>query len=143
MPATLQLQIITPERIVFDQTVEQVTATAIDGQLTVLPDHEPIITALAIDIVLFKNQGHESAAAVIGGLLEVTENRVTILSDTAELDVEIDEARAHQARERAEAEKTQRTDKLDVYITETAIARAVARLKATELIKRRQRSIQN
>ena len=143
MPGTLNLQIITPERIVLDQQVEQVTATAIDGQLTILPDHEPIITALAIDVVLFKVQGLESAAAVIGGVLEVTENRVTVLSDSAELDVEIDEARAHQARERAEAEKIQRTDKLEVYITEMAIARAVARLKATELIKRRQRSIQN
>jgi F-type H+-transporting ATPase subunit epsilon len=93
--------------------------------------------------VRFKAKGHESAAAVIGGLLEVTGNRVRVLSDSAELDVEIDEARAHQAKERAEAEKTQRTDKLDVYISEMAIARAVARLKAAELTKRRSRSINN
>lgn len=50
---------------------------------------------------------------------------------------------ANQAKERAEAEKTQRSDKLDVYISEMAIARAVARLKAAELIKRRSRSINN
>jgi len=143
MPGTLTLQIITPERIVLDQEVEQVSACAIDGELTILPEHEPITTALAIDVVRFKTKGHESAAAVIGGLLEVTGNRVRVLSDSAELDVEIDEARAHQAKERAEAEKTQRTDKLDVYISEMAIARAVARLKAAELIKRRSRSINN
>jgi F-type H+-transporting ATPase subunit epsilon len=143
MPGTLNLQIITPERVVLDQEVEQVSACAIDGELTILPEHEPIITALAIDIVRFKSKGHESAAAVIGGLLEVTENRVRVLSDSAELDIEIDEARAHQAKQRAEAEKTQRTDKLDVYISEMAIARAVARLKAAELIKRRSRSMHN
>jgi F-type H+-transporting ATPase subunit epsilon len=143
MAGILNLQIITPERIVFDKQVEQVTATAIDGELTILPDHEPIITTLGIDIIRFKSQGTESAAAIIGGLLEVTDNRVTVLSDAAELDIEIDEARAHQAKERAEAEKIQRTDKIDVYVTEMAIARAVARLKASELSKRRARSIQN
>jgi F-type H+-transporting ATPase subunit epsilon len=143
MPGTLNLQIITPERVVLDQEVEQVSARAIDGELTILPNHEPLTTALTIDVVRYKAQGHESAAAVIGGLLEVTNNRVRVLSDSAELDVEIDEARAHQAKSRAEAEKTQRTDKLDVYISEMAISRAVARLKAAELIKRRSRSINN
>lgn len=143
MAETLNLQIITPERVVYDHPVEEVTATAIDGELTILPKHEPLTTALAIDVVRFKADGQESAAAIIGGLLEVSDNRVTILSDAAELDVEIDEARANQAKERAEAEKTQRTDKIDVYITEMAIARAVARLKAAELIKRRSRVMHN
>ncbi len=143
MAGVLNLQIITPERIVFDKEVEQVTAQAIDGELTILPNHEPIITPLGIDVVRFKSEGHESAAAVIGGLLEVTDNRVIVLSDAAELDVEIDEARAHQAKERAEAEKIQRTDRIEVYVTELAIARAIARLKAVELSKRRARSINN
>ncbi len=143
MAGTLKLQIITPDRVVLDQEVEQVSACAIDGELTILPEHEPLTTALAIDVVRFKTKGYESAAAVIGGLLEITGDRVRVLSDSAELDVEIDEARAHQAKERAEAEKTQRADKLDVYISEMAIARAVARLKAAELIKRRKHSINN
>ena len=90
---------------------------------------EPIITPLGIDIVRFKHEGTESAAAVIGGLLEVTDNKVVVLTDAAELDIEIDEARANQAKERAQAEKTQRTDKIEVYVAEMAIARAVARIK--------------
>ncbi len=143
MPGTLNLQIITPERIVLDQEVEQVSAHAIDGELTILPNHEPLITALTVDVVRYKTKGQEAAAAVIGGLLEVTNNRVRVLSDSAELDVEIDEARANQAKNRAEAEKTLRNDKLDVYVSEMAIARAVARLKAAELVKRRKRSINN
>ncbi len=143
MAGTLNLQIITPERVVLDQEVEQVSANAIDGELTILHDHEPLTTALTIGVVRFKSKGNESAAAVIGGLLEVSNNRVRVLSDSAELDVEIDEARANQAKSRAEAERTQRTDKLDIYITEMAISRAVARLKAAELVKRRSRARHN
>ncbi|MDX1990210.1 MAG: ATP synthase delta/epsilon chain alpha-helix domain-containing protein, partial [Candidatus Obscuribacter sp.] len=76
-------------------------------------------------------------AAVIGGIMEVGTSEVTIMSDVAELDVEIDEARAKQAKERVEAEKTQRTDKIDVYASELALSRAMARLKAAELGKLR------
>lgn len=143
MPGTLHLQIITPERIVLDQEVEQVSAHATDGQLTILPNHEPLTTSLGIDVVVFKNQGRDSAVAVIGGLLEVTDNHVRILSNAAELDIEIDEARARQAKSRAEAEKTQRTDKLELYVAEMALARAIARLKAAELVERRRRSVHN
>ncbi len=143
MPGILNLQIITPERVVLDQEVEQVSACALDGELTILPEHEPITTALAVDVLRYRSKGEDLGAAVIGGLLEVTGNRVRVLSDVAELDAEIDEARAHQAKERAEAEKTQRTDKLDVYVSEMAISRAIARLKAVELIKRRKHSIHN
>jgi F-type H+-transporting ATPase subunit epsilon len=137
MAQELNLKIITPERVVLDQKAESVTVTAIDGEMSVLPDHEPIITALAIDVVRWKVKGEEEMAAIMGGVMEVKQNEVTILSDTAELDTEIDVARAHQARERAEAEKIQKTDKLDVYISEMAISRAIARVKAVELRQRR------
>ncbi len=85
----------------------------------------------------FKVRGEEEVAAVIGGIMEVSTSEVTIMSDVAELDVEIDEARAKQAKERVEAEKTQRTDKIDVYASELALSRAMARLKAAELGKLR------
>ena len=143
MPGRLNLQIITPERVVLDQQVDQVSAHATDGELTILPEHEPLITALSIGVVRYKMEGNEAAVAVIGGLLEVTDNRIRILSDLAELDVEIDEARAHQAKSKAEAEKTHRTDKLEIHVSEMAIARAVARLRAAELVKRRSRAINN
>lgn len=134
---TLNLKIITPERIVFEAPVKQVTARAVDGELTILPDHEPLVTALAIDVVEFKGESSFDIAAVIGGVMEVQDNNVTIVSNVAELDTEIDEARAKQARDRYEAEKTQKTDKLEVQVAEMALSRAMARLKATELTKRR------
>ena len=142
MSGTLNLKIITPERIVFEAPVKQVTARAVDGELTVLPDHEPLVTALAIDVVEFKGEGSHDTAAVIGGVMEVQRENddstsVTIVTNMAELDIEIDEARARQAKDRVEAEKTQKTDKLEVHMAEMALSKAMARLKAVEMVKRR------
>lgn len=151
---TIYLKIITPERIVFEAPVKQVTARAVDGELTILPDHEPIVTALAIDVVEFKGESSADSAAVIGGVMEVKKDAdvnengesekhgadmtyVTIVSNMAELDTEIDEARAKQARDRIEAEKTQKADKLEVHLAEMALSKAMARLKAVEMVKRR------
>lgn len=143
MAGSLTLKIITPERVVLEKSVDEVSAKAIDGELSILPNHEPLITALAIDVLRFKSNGAEETAAVIGGLMEVGENQVTVLSDVAELDTEIDEARAHDAKAKAEAETTQKTDKLDLYLSEMAMSRAIARLKAAELSKQRRRRHQS
>lgn len=138
----LTLKIITPERIVLDEQVDEVVARAADGELAILPHHEPILTALSIDVLRWKAGREEETAAVIGGVMDVTGNEVTVLSDLAELDTEIDVARAHQRKERAEAEKLQKVDKLDVYLTEMAISKSIARLKAAELAKTRRRARQ-
>ncbi len=140
MSTALQLRIITPERIVLEKEVDEVAACAIDGEFAILPNHIPLVTALANDVLRYKSSGDESIAVVLGGILEVSNNTVTILSDAAELAGEIDETRAKQAKERAEAEKSQRTDKLDVYLSEMAFSRAIARLKAAEISRRRHRS---
>ena len=119
MAATFNFKIITPERIVLDTTVSQVTATARDGQLSILPQHEPLVTALGIDALKYWEAGEEKSAAIIGGVLEVANKQsampgdvytseqdltVTVVTDAAELATEIDEARANQAKARAEAE---------------------------------------
>jgi F-type H+-transporting ATPase subunit epsilon len=142
MPA-LNLKIITPERVVLEQQVEQVIARGTAGELAILPGHQPLVTSLAIDVLRYSIAGHkeEEAAAVMGGVLEVRDNDVTVISDVAELDMEIDEARAKQSKEKAEAEKTQKQDKIDVYVAEMAVSRALARLKAAEL-RRMRRSVQ-
>lgn len=152
MAKTFKLKVITPERIVFEKDVEKLTATARDGQLTILPNHEPLVTALGIDVMRATIGGEEFGAAIIGGILEVGADRldsnkkpipgtqeVTILTDTAEMGVEIDEARAHQAQSRAEAEKSQKTDKLETHHAELALARAIARLRAAEIAKARKK----
>jgi len=141
--ANFNLKIITPERVVFDQPVEQLVAVANDGQLTVLPGHEPLVTTLAIDVLRYRVNSEDHIAAVLGGILEVGQKETVVLSDIAELDHEIDEARAHQAKERAEAAKTQRAENIDVYTTELALSKAMARLKAAELGKIRRQAHKN
>jgi F-type H+-transporting ATPase subunit epsilon len=137
MVASLNLKIVTPERVVLEREVQQVTAKAIDGEFSVLPNHEPLVSALAIDVLRYQADGNEYFASIIGGILEVSNNTVTVLSDTAELDAEIDATRAQQALSRAEAEKTQRAENLDTQLRELALSRAMTRLKATELAQRR------
>lgn len=156
MSGTFRLKIITPERQVLDTEVTQVTATARDGEVSILPDHEPLVTALGIDVLTYWEKGEPHTASVIGGILEVASNSpqgrateeaprttpgvvVTVLSDAAELSAEIDETRAKQAKQRAEAEATQRVDKLDTQLAEMALAKAMARLKAVEVAKERRR----
>ncbi len=137
MAGTLTLRIVTPERVVLEQQVDQVTATSVDGQLSILPDHEPLVTALAIDTIQYRQGKEEEIAAIMGGILEIKNNQVTVLSDAAELDTEIEVERARVAKEKAEAEKLQKTDKLEVYVAEMALSRAITRLKASELRKLR------
>ena len=140
MASKFKLNIITPERVVLETEAEKLTATAVDGEVTILPNHEPLVTALGIDILRYTKDGVEESAAVIGGILEVGNEEVHVLSNVAELGVEIDQARANEAKARAEAEKTQKTDKLDTYLTEMALARAIARLKAVEFAQRRKKN---
>ena len=137
MPAPIKLKIITPERLVLEQQVDSVIAQGSEGEFEILPQHEPIIAALKIDVLRYRTGRDENSAAVIGGVLEAHNDEITVLSDVAELDTEIDIARANQAKMRAEAEKTQRTDKIEIYVSEMAIARAMARLKAADLRQRR------
>lgn len=136
----LTLKIITPECVLVDQEVDRVVACAIDGELAILPGHEPLLTALAIDILRYKIGDEEMMAAVMGGVMEVNNNRVTVLADLAEMDAEIDETKAAQDRSRAEAEKSQKADKLDLYMSEMAISRSIARLKAADWSKRKKDS---
>jgi F-type H+-transporting ATPase subunit epsilon len=142
MAGTLTLKLITPERVVLEREVDMVVAKGTAGEFAIMPGHEPLVATLALDILRFTSRGEEDIAAVLGGLLEVRGNEVTVLSDVAELADEIDDARAKQAKERAEAEKTQKTDKLDVYVSEMALGKAIARLKAAEMsrVRRKGRS---
>lgn len=142
MPGTLNLKLVTPDGVVFEDEVEQVVARGTAGEFAILPGHEPLVAALAIDVLRFTHKGEEDVAAVLGGLLEVRGNDVTILADVAEMGGNIESAEAEQAKQRAEAEKTQKTDKLELYVAEMNIGRAIARMKAAEMSKTRRRKHQ-
>jgi F-type H+-transporting ATPase subunit epsilon len=136
MPLTLQ--IVTPERIVFDEpAVESVTLPGSEGELTVLPQHAPLMTALRPGPLVFRRAGIEVDVALSGGFLEVRDDRVTVLADTAERSDEIDAARAEAARERARVALANREEAADVALVVAALQRAEARIRVAERTRRR------
>jgi F-type H+-transporting ATPase subunit epsilon len=134
----LSLQIITPERVVFEESgVESVTLPGSEGELTVLPQHAPLMTELRPGALTFRKSGAEIDVALSGGFLEVRDDKVIVLADTAERSDEIDIARAEEARRRAADRLATREDAMDVAIAMAALERATARLKVIERRRRR------
>ncbi len=124
----MQLKIVTPERVVLEETVEAVYAHAEDGQVGILPKHIPLVTPLKIATLSYVKNGQKELAAVMGGILSTDGQSVTVLSETAELSGEVDKARAEQARQRAEARKHEFDEHTDMARVEKALARAMVRL---------------
>lgn len=99
---TLNFQIATPERVVFEApTIESITLPTSMGEITILPDHLPLVATLVAGEVRVKVGGQEVLMAVSGGFVEVRPGKVVVLADTAERAEEIDEKRAEEARQRA------------------------------------------
>ncbi len=134
----LSLQIITPERIVFEEEgVDSVTLPGSEGELTVLPSHAPLMTGLKPGALTFRKAGDEIDVAVAGGFLEVRDDKVVVLADTAERSDEIDAARAEEARQRAAAQLATREEAMDIAFVMAALERAQARLRVVERRRRR------
>jgi|UniRef100_A0A7C5PNC1 F-type H+-transporting ATPase subunit epsilon len=134
----MRLLILTPEGVVVDEEVTFVSAMGEEGSLGIMPRHAPLVTTLKVDVLEFvKENSDREVVAAIGGILEVKDNKILVLSDAAELAVEIDELRAKEAEKRARARLTMKTEEVDVKRAEAALARALARLKAIELLNRR------
>lgn len=116
MADTLQLEIVTPERLVEKDTVSEVEIPGRDGYLGVLPGHAPLITELGVGEIRYRGDGMQYRLAVAWGFAEVLPDKVTILAETAERPNEIDVNRARTAKQRAEenlraANDEQHTDK--------------------------------
>jgi len=136
--ASIRLDIVTAERIVYSGDVDLVVAPGIEGQLGILPHHAPLMTTLQVGELWVKKGREEFSLAISGGFLEVRPDRVIILADAAERAEEIDIARAEEAKHRAEEQLSQHPPEVDAARTEVALRRALTRLKIVE--KRRKRS---
>ena len=127
---SFKLEIVTPERLVLAQDVTSLVAPGVEGYLGVLADHAPLMCELAMgEIRLMDTDGHETHIAISGGFMEVKENTVRILADTAECADEIDVARAQEAVKRAEERLRERTTGIDLTRAEVALKRAINRLR--------------
>src|SRR6188508_609101 len=100
--ARLHVMLVSPEEILYEGDAEMVILRADDGDIAFLPGHVPFLGALGIGAVRVISPDGEVTAAVHGGFVEVSHDRVIVLSDLAELPDQIDVARARAAKERAE-----------------------------------------
>ena len=123
----LHVEVVSPERILYSGEAEMVVARTTDGEIAFLNGHAPFIGALGIGVVSIipEGGGDRVVAAVHGGFVEVSENRVTVLSDVAELASDIDVGRAEEARDRAR----QASDRTEDAESEAALRRAHVRLE--------------
>jgi F-type H+-transporting ATPase subunit epsilon len=131
----IHLEIVTAERVVLSDDVDQINAPTKDGRVGILPRHAPLLTILEVGELDIIKDGVVTPFAVSGGFMEVLPNRVTILADTALRADEIDEARAEEARRRAEELLAQRTSDRDAAQAEAELRRALIELKVAGLKK--------
>ncbi|MBI2995443.1 MAG: ATP synthase F1 subunit epsilon [Candidatus Melainabacteria bacterium] len=136
MPKTIHLKVITPNAIVLDTDVEQIIARTVDGEIGILPDHIPLFTPLTTAPFQYWAGSERKVAAVLGGMIEVSKQGVTVLSDHAALAEDIDILVAEKEKELAEARIAQKKDKLDVQKAELDLNRLLVMLEAAELAKR-------
>ena len=138
--APMRLEIITAEREVYSDDVDVLVAPGIEGELGILPHHAPLMTALQPGEIRIRKDGEDEFMAVSSGFLEVMDNKVTILADTAERSDEIDEARVQDAMKRAEERIQNRESDMDLERAVAALRRSQARLKVSQ--RRRNRPSQ-
>lgn len=124
--ARLHVQVVSPEQILYEGNAEMVVCRTADGEIAFLPGHVPLLGALGAAAVRVIQPEGEQAIAVHGGFVEVSHDKVIVLSDVAELPEQIDTQRARAAKERAEQALARDGD--DAEATE-ALARADLRLE--------------
>ena len=138
--ANLRFELVTPQRIVYaDDDVDMVIAPGADGELGILPNHAPLLTALGIGELRVRKGAEEESFAVHGGYLEVLANKAIVMASLAEPAGEIDVARAEEARERAERRYRDRPEGLDMARLQAALRRSRVRLKVARRKRRRPR----
>ncbi len=134
--AKLTLDIITAEQLLLhEEEIDEVIAPGAVGELGVLPNHAPLVTSLQPGELRVKKDNREESFFISGGFLEVKQDVVTVLADTAERGDEIDLERAEAARERAQA-RLRGEDVAERARAEAAISRSLMRLKVARRRRR-------
>ena len=133
--ATLKLEIVTPEAKTYSEDVDMVTLPGVEGEMGIYPHHVPLMTQIVPGEIVARKSGQDYHLAVGEGFVEITGERVAILTDMAIRAENIDEAKAEEARKRAEARLSEKLDDEESAMVSAALAHSLAQLK----VKRRQR----
>jgi len=129
----LQLEIVTPERQVYSDTVDSVQLPGSEGELGVLPHHAPLVSTLGVGELRFRKDGIEESFAIVGGFLQVRPDRVVVLAETADLASDIDLEKAQEARREAErALETGFHEGADLSAARAQLQQALLRIRVAE-----------
>ncbi len=133
--ATLKLEIVTPEAKIYSEDVDMVTLPGVEGEMGIYPMHVPLMTQVVAGEVAVRKGGQDSLLAVGDGFVQITGDRVAILTDMAIKADDIDEAKAEEARKRAEARLSEKLSDEETASVQAALAHSLAQLH----VKRRNR----
>ena len=133
MAETIKLEIVTPQATVYSEDVDMVTLPGVEGQMGILPHHVRLMTQLVPGEMIVRKNGQVRFLAVGEGLVEVTGDRVAIVTDMAVATENIDEAKAEEARQRAAARLRDKISAAEVASVNASLARSLAQLR----VKRR------
>ena len=136
MANTLQLEIVTPEAQTFSDQVEMVTLPGVEGEMGIYPNHVPLMTQLVPGEIIARKNGQDLFLAVGDGFVEITGERVAILTDMAIRVEQIDEAKAEEARRRAEARLAEKLNDAETAAVQASLANSLAQIN----VKRRRQS---
>jgi F-type H+-transporting ATPase subunit epsilon len=130
---SLLLEIVTPERLAYSDTVDAVVLPGSEGELGVLPHHAPLLTMLGVGELLIRKAGAEESFAIVGGFLQVRPDRVVVMAETADMASEIDLETAQQARRAAEqALESGYSEGADLSAARAALQQALLRIRVAE-----------
>jgi F-type H+-transporting ATPase subunit epsilon len=135
MANTLKLEIVTPDGTAYSEDVEMVTLPGVEGQMGIYPQHVPLLSQMVPGEIIVRKAGQDYFLAVGEGVIEVTVDHVALLTDMAIAAERIDEAKAEEARRRAEARLQEKISDEEVASVNSALAHSLAQLK----VKRRSR----
>nr|QWW89859.1 ATP synthase CF1 epsilon subunit [Acis autumnalis var. oporantha] len=131
---TLNLCVLTPNRIIWDSKVKEIILSTNSGQIGVLPNHAPIATAVDIGLLRIRHNDQWLTVALMGGFARISNNEITILGNDAEISTEIDSQEAQQALEIAEANLSRAQGKRQAIEANLALRRARTRVEAMNVI---------
>ena len=135
MASTLRFEIVTPEGPAYSEDVEMVTLPGVSGQFGVYPQHVPLMTQMEPGEIIVRKDGRDIFFATGAGLIEVAATRVSILTDLAVQADKIDEAKAEEARRRAEARLREKLSDEEQAAVNASLVRSLVQLR----VKRRRR----
>ena len=132
MASTIRLELVTPERLLLSEEVDEVVAPGYEGEFGVLPGHTQYLAILSIGMLWYRKGSAKTRMALGGGFAEVNHDRLVVMADTAERGDEIDVERAQRARDRAEARLKELSLDDETYAKAYAeLQRALVRMAAS------------